>query len=43
MLKWAGVGVAMKNAVVQAKKVANFICEDNNHDGAAHFLEEHLL
>ena len=43
MLKWAGVGVAMKNAVVQAKEVANFICEDNNHDGAAHFLEEFLL
>ncbi len=43
MLKWAGVGVAMKNAVVQAKEVTNFICEDNNHDGAAHFLEEYLL
>lgn len=43
MLKWAGVGVAMKNAVVQAKEVANFICEDNDHDGAAHFLEEFLL
>ena len=43
MLKWAGVGVAMQNAVVQAKEVANFICEDNNHDGAAHFLEEYLL
>lgn len=43
MLKWAGVGVAMKNAVVQAKEVANFICEDNNQDGAAHFLEEYLL
>lgn len=43
MLKWAGVGVAMKNAVVQAKEVTNFICEDNDHDGAAHFLEEFLL
>ena len=43
MLKWAGVGVAMKNAVIQAKEVANIICEDNNHDGAAHFLEEYLL
>ena len=43
MLKWAGVGVAMKNAVVQAKEVANFICEYNDHDGAAHFLEEFLL
>lgn len=43
MLKWAGVGVAMKNAVAQAKEVANFICEDNDHDGAAHFLEEFLL
>lgn len=43
MLKWAGVGVAMKNAVVQAKEVASFICEDNDHDGAAHFLEEFLL
>lgn len=43
MLKWAGVGVAMKNAVVQAKEVSNIICEDNDHDGAAHFLEEYLL
>lgn len=43
MLKWASVGVAMKNAVVQAKEVTNFICEDNDHDGAAHFLEEFLL
>ncbi len=33
MVKFAGMGVAMGNAVDEVKKVANYITDDNNSDG----------
>ena len=38
MLELAGVGVAMGNAVAEAKAAANMVCADNNHDGIAEAL-----
>ncbi len=35
MLKWAGMGVAMENAVAEAKLAADAITSDNDSDGAA--------
>lgn len=43
MLEWAGVGIAMGNAVDSCKQVANYICGDNDHEGAADFFEQYLL
>lgn len=40
MLKNAGLGIAMKNAIPQAKKVADLVTEfDNNQAGVARILE----
>ncbi len=35
MLSWAGLGVAMANAVPEAKKVADVLTDTNDEDGAA--------
>ena len=43
MLKLCGKGVAMENAIVQVKAVADFITHSNNEDGVAKFLENNLL
>lgn len=43
MLKIAGVGVAMENAVEELKDVADYITKSNNEDGIAKFLEENIL
>ncbi len=43
MLKNCGVGVAVKNAVIDAKEVADFICDTNDNDGVAKYLEEYVL
>lgn len=41
MLKKVGVGVAMKNAIPELKKVANKVtCKDNNDGGVGYFLNE---
>lgn len=43
MLEYAGVGVAMKNAAPWIKNIADDITAvDNDHDGLAHYLTEHL-
>ncbi|WP_239256119.1 Cof-type HAD-IIB family hydrolase [Listeria ilorinensis] len=42
MLDYAGVGVAMGNAVAEAKNVANSITASNEEDGIALYLEENL-
>lgn len=39
MLEWAGVGVAMANAVDAAKAAANMVTGGNNEDGIAQALE----
>ncbi len=40
MLEWAGIGVAMGNAVDEVKAVANKVTLSNNEDGIAVALEE---
>lgn len=43
MIEYAGVGVAMQNAIPELKKVANLVTEKPNYeDGLAHFLDEYL-
>lgn len=43
MLQKCGVGVAVENAVADAKLAADFICGSNDNDGVAKFLENHVL
>jgi Cof subfamily protein (haloacid dehalogenase superfamily) len=43
MLQNCGVGVAMASAIPEAKSAARFICENNDSDGVAKWIEEHLL
>lgn len=42
MLRWAGTGVAMSNAVDEAKAVADMVTASNNEDGIALALTEFL-
>lgn len=39
----AGVGVVMENGSDKTKSVADYITDDNNNDGIAKFIEEHIL
>jgi len=43
MLRDCGVGIAMSNAVDEAKAVATYICDSNDNDGIAKWLEENVL
>jgi len=43
MLKKCGVGVAVENAIAEAKKVADYVCDSNDCDGVAKFIEKYLL
>jgi len=43
MIKFCGVGIAMDNAKDSVKAVANFICESNDDDGVAKWLEQNIL
>lgn len=44
MIEAAGVGIAMKNAVEEAKAAADYITEnDNNHDGIAEVIDRLIL
>ncbi|HWO75054.1 MAG TPA: Cof-type HAD-IIB family hydrolase [Bacillus sp. (in: firmicutes)] len=43
MLEFAGVGVAMANAIDKVKSVANEITLSNEEDGIGKFLEKYLL
>ncbi|MDR2167294.1 MAG: HAD family hydrolase [Clostridiales bacterium] len=43
MLEKCGVGVAMSNAIPEAKAVANFVAASNDEDGVARWLEENIL
>lgn len=43
MIDYAGVGVAMKNAIPELKSIANYITDySNEEDGVASFLEQYL-
>ncbi|HIT65428.1 MAG TPA: HAD family phosphatase [Candidatus Ventrimonas merdavium] len=43
MIRFAGLGVAMENAVLPARKEADFITRSNNDDGVAYVVEKFLL
>lgn len=43
MIKAAGVGIAMGNAIDKVKSVADFVCETNDNDGVAKWISNYLL
>ncbi|MBQ9989293.1 MAG: HAD family phosphatase [Clostridia bacterium] len=43
MIRWAGLGVAMGNAVPSLKALADVICQTNEEDGFAKAIEEYVL
>lgn len=43
MLKYAGVGIAMGNALPEVKKSANYVTSDNNHDGIMNALNHYQI
>ncbi|NKC68383.1 Cof-type HAD-IIB family hydrolase [Vagococcus fluvialis] len=43
MLAYAGMGVAMENAVSELKRVADFETNSNDEESIANFLEQHLF
>lgn len=38
-----GIGVAVENSLEEIKQYADYICESNNNNGVAHWIEENLL
>ena len=43
MIKECGIGVAMDNALDEVKAVADYICDTNDNDGVAQWIEENVL
>ena len=43
MIQFAGLGVAMENAVLPVRKAADYITRSNNEDGIAHVVEKFML
>ncbi|ADL04149.1 Cof-type HAD-IIB family hydrolase [Lacrimispora saccharolytica] len=43
MIQYAGLGVAMENAVLPVKTAADYVTCSNNHDGVAHVVEKFML
>lgn len=43
MLMYAGVGVAMDNAIDKLKEAANTTTKSNKESGVAHYLEQYIL
>jgi len=42
-LNYTGIGVAVANALDEVKAVAKYICDTNENDGVAKWLEERIL
>ena len=43
MIQYSSIGVAMSNAVDEVKAVANQICDTNENDGVAKWIEQNVL
>jgi len=43
MLRECGTGVAVANAIDEVKAVADYVCDSNDNDGVARWIEENLL
>ena len=43
MIRFAGLGVAMENAVLPVRNAADYVTYSNNDEGVAHVVEKFLL
>ena len=43
LLEYSATGIAMGNAVCEVKMVADYVCDTNENDGLAKWLEDNLL
>lgn len=43
MLRMVGAGVAMENAIPEAKAAAGYVTGSNDADGVAHFIEQYII
>ena len=43
MLRECGIGVAVANAITEVKAVADIICDTNENNGVAKWINEHIL
>ena len=43
MIKMAGLGVAMGNAIPEVKRVADYITDTNENDGVAKVINKFIL
>lgn len=43
MLKTAGIGVAMGNSIDEVKAIADYVCDTNDNDGVAKWINNFLL
>ena len=43
MIQYAGLGVAMGNAVDEVKEAANLVTDTNDRDGVAKVVEKYML
>ena len=43
MIRDCGIGVAVANAISEVKSVADYICDTNDNDGVAKWIEERIL
>ena len=43
MLRECGIGVAVANAIDEAKAAADFVCDTNDYDGVAKWIMENIL
>lgn len=43
MLKFCGQGICVENAIDEVKNISEYICESNEHDGVAKWIEENIL
>lgn len=43
LLNIAGIGVAVENAIEAIKDISNYVCESNENDGVAKFIDKYIL
>ena len=43
MVEYAGLGVAMENAIEDIKNISQYITSSNNDDGVAEVIEKFIL